>query len=102
MTATASTQEAIRAPGRSEARATGALLMAGAGLVALSLVLPHPAGGHLIALIATACGMALTGLACWFLAARLPVAASHALLAGTVLVTGVLIWESGVAVGQYG
>jgi len=95
-------KDEIRAPGRSEARATGALLMAGAGLVALSLVLPHPAGGHLIALIATACGMALTGLACWFLSARLPVAASQALLAGTVLVTGVLIWESGVAVGQYG
>jgi diguanylate cyclase (GGDEF)-like protein/PAS domain S-box-containing protein len=95
-------QDEIRAPGRSEARATGALLMAGAGLVALSLILPHPAGGHLIALIATACGMALTGLACWFLSARLPVAASHALLAGTVLVTGVLIWQSGVAVGQYG
>ena len=26
----------------------------------------------------------------------------HLLLAGTVLVTGVLIWESGIAVGQYG
>jgi diguanylate cyclase (GGDEF)-like protein/PAS domain S-box-containing protein len=95
-------KDAIRAPGRSEARATGALLMAGAGLVALSLVLPHPAGGDVIALIATACGMALVGLACWYASARVPLALTHLLLAGTALVTGVLIWESSVAVGQYG
>jgi diguanylate cyclase (GGDEF)-like protein/PAS domain S-box-containing protein len=76
--------------------------MAGAGLVALSLILPHPSGGHLIALVATASGMALVGLACWFLAARVPLALTHALLAGTALVTAVLIWESGLAVGQYG
>ena len=41
------------APGRSEARAIGALLLAGAGLVALSLSLPHPSGGNTPALIAT-------------------------------------------------
>jgi diguanylate cyclase (GGDEF)-like protein/PAS domain S-box-containing protein len=92
----------IRTPGRSEARATGALLVAGAGLVALSLILPHPAGGHLIALIATAAGMALVGLLCWFASARIPLALTHLLLAGTALVTAVLIWESGLAVGQYG
>jgi diguanylate cyclase (GGDEF)-like protein/PAS domain S-box-containing protein len=95
-------QEEIRQPGRSEARATGALLMAGAGLVALSLILPHPSGGHLVALIATACGMALVGLASWFLSARVPPALTHVLLAGTAVATGVLIWESGLAVGQYG
>ena len=96
-------KDEIRAPGRSEARATGALLMAGAGLVALSLVLPHPAGGHFIALVATACGMAVVGLVCWF--ASPPgcrCALTHLLLAGTALVTAVLIWESGLAVGQYG
>ena len=76
--------------------------MAGAGLVALSLILPHPAGGHLIALIATASGMALVGLVCWFASARVPLALTHLLLAGTALVTAVLIWESGLAVGQYG
>lgn len=76
--------------------------MAGAGLVALSLVLPHPSGGHLIALIATAAGMALVGLVCWSLAARIPLVLTHLLLAGTALVTGVLVWESSVAVGQYG
>jgi diguanylate cyclase (GGDEF)-like protein/PAS domain S-box-containing protein len=95
-------RDEIRAPGRSEARATGALLMSGAGLVALSLILPHPSGGHTIALIATACGMALVGLTCWLLAARVPLLLTHLLLAGTALVTAVLIWESGLAVGQYG
>jgi diguanylate cyclase (GGDEF)-like protein/PAS domain S-box-containing protein len=95
-------REEIRPPGRSEARATGALLLAGAGLVALSLILPHPSGGHFIALCATAAGMAVVGGAVWFLSARVPLALVHLLLAGTALVTAVLIWESGLAVGQYG
>jgi diguanylate cyclase (GGDEF)-like protein/PAS domain S-box-containing protein len=97
-----SAQEEIRPPGRSEARATGALLLAGAGLVALSLILPHPSGGHEIALAATAAGMALVGGAVWFLSSRVPLALVHLLLAGTALVTCVLFWESGLAVGQYG
>ncbi|HEX3359620.1 MAG TPA: sensor domain-containing diguanylate cyclase [Solirubrobacterales bacterium] len=78
------------------------LMIAGAGLVAMSLILPHPSGGQELALILTATGMALTGIATWFLSSVLPPAASHVLLAATVLVTGVLIWESGLAVGQYG
>jgi diguanylate cyclase (GGDEF)-like protein/PAS domain S-box-containing protein len=78
------------------------LLLAGAGLVALSLILPHPSGGHLIALSATAAGMAIAGGAVWFLSSRVPVALVHLLLAGTALTTAVLIWESGLAVGQYG
>jgi diguanylate cyclase (GGDEF)-like protein/PAS domain S-box-containing protein len=97
-----SAREEIRPPGRSEARATGALLLAGAGLVALSLILPHPAGGHFIALCATAAGMAVLGAAVWVLASRIPVAVVHLLLAGAALVTCVLIWESGLSVGQYG
>jgi diguanylate cyclase (GGDEF)-like protein/PAS domain S-box-containing protein len=95
-------QEEIRPPGRSEARAVAILLLAAAGLVAMSLLLPHPSGGHVVALVATACGMALVGVTCWFLASRVPVALVHILLGGTALVTGVLIWESGLAVGQYG
>jgi diguanylate cyclase (GGDEF)-like protein/PAS domain S-box-containing protein len=95
-------REEIRPPGRSEARATGVLLLAGAGLVALSLILPHPSGGHEIALAATAAGMALVGGAVWFLSSRVPLALVHLLLAGTALVTCVLFWESGLAVGQYG
>jgi diguanylate cyclase (GGDEF)-like protein/PAS domain S-box-containing protein len=95
-------REEIRPPGRSEARATGALLLAGAGFVALSLILPHPPGGHEIALAATGAGMAVVGGAVWFLSARVPLGLVHLLLAGTVLVTCVLFWESGLAVGQYG
>jgi diguanylate cyclase (GGDEF)-like protein/PAS domain S-box-containing protein len=95
-------KDVIRPPGRSEARATGMLLIAGAGLVALSLILPHPDGGHFIALTATAAGMALVGGLCWFLAASVPTPVIHLLLAATALVTAVLIWESGLAVGQYG
>jgi diguanylate cyclase (GGDEF)-like protein/PAS domain S-box-containing protein len=95
-------QEEIQPPGRSEARATAALMLAGAGLVALSLILPHPSGGHLVALAATAAGMAVVGGICWALSARIPTALVHVLLGATVLVTGTLIWETGVAVGQYG
>jgi diguanylate cyclase (GGDEF)-like protein/PAS domain S-box-containing protein len=95
-------QEQLRAPGRSEARAVGALLLAGAGLVALSLVLPHPSGGNTRALIAIAAAMAAAGLLSWFLARRVPPAATHLVLAATAVLTGLLIWESGVAVGQYG
>ncbi|MBS1893576.1 MAG: GGDEF domain-containing protein [Actinobacteria bacterium] len=95
-------RDEIRPPGRSEARASAVLLLAGAGLVALSLILPHPPGGDLPALIATAAAMAVIGAAVWFFSARVPVALVHLLLAGTALVTAVLIWESGLAVGQYG
>jgi diguanylate cyclase (GGDEF)-like protein/PAS domain S-box-containing protein len=80
----------------------GALLLAGAGLVALSLVLPHPAGADTRALIATAAAMAVAGLLSWFFSARIPHAASHLTLGATTVATGLLIWESGVAVGQYG
>jgi diguanylate cyclase (GGDEF)-like protein/PAS domain S-box-containing protein len=95
-------QEEIRPPGRSEAHATAVLMLAGAGLVALSLILPHPAGGHILALAVTAAGLAIVGGACWFLAGRIPTVAVQLLLAGTVLVTGLLIWEAGLAIGQYG
>ncbi len=89
-------------PGRSEARAVGALLIAGAGLVALSLILPHPSGGNTAALVGTAAAMAAVGLLSWFLSARIPLPVAHLLLGGAAGATGLLIWESGVAVGQYG
>jgi diguanylate cyclase (GGDEF)-like protein/PAS domain S-box-containing protein len=95
-------QEALWERGRSEARAAGALLLAGAGLVALSLALPHPSGGNTPALIGTAAAMAVAGLLSWFLAPRIPLAFTHATLAATAAATGLLIWESGVAAGQYG
>jgi diguanylate cyclase (GGDEF)-like protein/PAS domain S-box-containing protein len=78
------------------------LLAAGAGLVVLSLVLPHPSGGDTQALIGTAAAMAVAGLLCWTLSRHIPVAITHLTLAATAALTGLLIYESGVAVGQYG
>ncbi len=94
--------EALSAPGRAEARATGALLLAGAGLVVLSLALPHPSGGDTAALVAIAAAMALGGLGCWFLARRVPLWATHLIVATAVALAGLLVIESGVAAGQYG
>jgi diguanylate cyclase (GGDEF)-like protein/PAS domain S-box-containing protein len=102
LTAALNHQEAIRPPGRSEARAIGVLMVAAAAFVALSLLLPHPSGGHTIALVVTAAGLAVVGGLTWAFSASVPTALSQALLGGTVLVTGVLIWEAGLAVGQYG
>lgn len=93
---------AIKAPGRSEARAAGALLMAGTGLVVLSLLLPHPSGADTTALLVTAATMLVAGLACWFLAAEIPIAVTHVVLAAASALTGALFIESGAAVGQYG
>jgi diguanylate cyclase (GGDEF)-like protein/PAS domain S-box-containing protein len=94
--------EELRCPGRSEARATGALLLTGAGLVALSLSLPHPSGGDNAALAGIAAGMAVSGLALWFLARRVPLALTQAALAVAAALAGLLTYESGVAAGQYG
>jgi len=80
----------------------GALLLAGAGLVALSLVLPHPSGANIAALIVTAAAMAVVGALLWFLSRHVPPLGAHLALAATAAATGLLIWESGVAVGQYG
>jgi diguanylate cyclase (GGDEF)-like protein/PAS domain S-box-containing protein len=95
-------REELRAPGRPEARAVGALLGAGAGLVVLSLVLPHPSGGNTGALIAIAAAMAAAGVLCWVLSRRVPILLTHLALAAAAALTGLLIYESGVAVGQYG
>ena len=46
--------------------------------------------------------MAAAGLLSWFLAPHIPLAATHLTLAATSATTGLLIWESGVAAGQYG
>jgi diguanylate cyclase (GGDEF)-like protein/PAS domain S-box-containing protein len=95
-------REELRPPGRSEARAVGALLAAAAGFVALSLALPHPSGGNTPALIGTAGAMAVVGLLCWTFSRHIPVALTHLTLAATSVAASLLIWESGVAVGQYG
>lgn len=88
--------------GSSEVRAGAALLIAGAGLVALSLVLPHPSGGNNSAISTIAAAMAFAGVLCSIFVARIPRAAVHPILVITVGLTGLLIYESGIAAGQYG
>ena len=46
--------------------------------------------------------MAVAGGTVWLLARRIPASAVHLLLGGAAAVTGLLIYESGIAVGQYG
>lgn len=92
----------LRPVDRTRARAAAAVLVAGAGLVGISLVLPHPSGADHVALTLTALGMAITGGIVWVIAGRLPKPAIHLLLAGVSAVTCLLIYESGISVGQYG
>lgn len=100
--ATPQNRVSIAPPARTHARATAALLVAGAALVAISLVLPHPSGGDETALVLTALAMALTGGTVWLAAGRIPAIGVHLILAGITAVTSLLIYESGIAVGQYG
>ena len=88
--------------GRWESRAVAALPVAGAGLVALSLALPHPSGSNETALLITAGAMAVVGIGYALLANRVPRWGVHAIILGTVATTGLLIYEAGTAVGQYG
>ncbi len=83
-------------------RAAAALLVAGAALVAISLLLPHPSGGDETALVLTALAMAVAGGIVWALGDKVPGWGVHAILAGVAAVTSLLIYESGIAVGQYG
>ena len=88
--------------GNWETRSAATLPIAGAGLVGLSLALPHPSGGDETALLLIAAGMALVSVVAWIFVGRIPTAGVHALIAGSVAATGLLIYESGAAVGQYG
>ena len=63
------------------------LLLLGSGFIALSLVLPHPSGSHDGLLAAIAWGMAAGSALCWALSPRIPVLASHAILAAAALAT---------------
>jgi diguanylate cyclase (GGDEF)-like protein/PAS domain S-box-containing protein len=95
-------QVSIRSSGTMAIRAAGAVLVAGAGLVYLSLMLPHPSGADEVALSITALAMAVAGATVFSFAKKVPVRAVHALLAAVVAATGLLIYQSGIAVGQYG
>lgn len=77
-------------------------MVAAAGLVALSLALPHPDVANLDELIAIAAAMLAGGLICLALAKHVPIWATHVALATVVALTGLLTYESGVAAGQYG
>jgi diguanylate cyclase (GGDEF)-like protein/PAS domain S-box-containing protein len=88
--------------GSPEARAAAALPVAAAGLVALSLILPHPSGGDQTAITLTAASMAFAGVVLSIFIARISHLVVHAVIAATVAATGLLIYESGVAIGQYG
>jgi diguanylate cyclase (GGDEF)-like protein/PAS domain S-box-containing protein len=92
----------IQSPSRTRARAAGGLFVAGAALVAISLVLPHPAGADETALVLTAVAMAVAGGIVGLSAGRIPGWGIHPILAGASLATCLLIYESGIAVGQYG
>lgn len=92
----------IRPASLTRARAAAALLVAGSGLVAISLILPHPEGADHAALSLTALAMAITGGLIWLFAGKVPAAAVHLILGGISVVTCLLIYESGIAVGQYG
>ncbi|HXR60568.1 MAG TPA: diguanylate cyclase [Solirubrobacterales bacterium] len=100
--ATPENRVSIRPANRTRARAAAALLVAGAALVAISLVLPHPSGGDTFALTLTAAAMAAAGLLVFALADKLPAPAVHLILGAVTAVTCLLIYESGIAVGQYG
>lgn len=100
--ATPQNRVSLRPASRTRARACAALLVAGAALVAISLILPHPSGADHVALSLTALAMAVAGGIVWALAGKVPDWGVHAILAGVVAVTSLLIYESGVAVGQYG
>jgi diguanylate cyclase (GGDEF)-like protein/PAS domain S-box-containing protein len=96
-------QSSALAPrGRSEARATGALLVAGAALGALSVLLPHPDSVDELALLLTALPAAVAGLLCWFFADRVPPTLSRVLLALAPLLSGAFTYEAAVAAGIYG
>lgn len=92
----------IRPTDRARARAAAALLVAGAALVGISLVLPHPEGGDEVALLFTALGMLVAGGVVWLFAGRISRRDTHLILGAVTAVTCLLIYESGIAVGQYG
>ena len=95
-------QERVLRERGNPARAVGALMLAGAGLVALSLSLPHPSDVDDSQLIVTAAAMVAIGLSYLALAARIPTALVHLGLGLAPVAAGLLTYESGIAAGQYG
>jgi PAS domain S-box-containing protein len=85
-----------------EGRATGALLIASALLVGLTLALPHPSTPHTAVLISLAGGMAAAGLLFVLFEGSVRHWMAHAALAATASIVALLIYESGISAGQFG
>lgn len=94
-------REAISSTDRSVALATGAMLLLGAGFVTLAAGLPHPQGGDVLAQVGIGAAMAIAGGLTRSLAGRVPLAASHALLAWAALSVGALMVAAGSVSGGY-
>jgi diguanylate cyclase (GGDEF)-like protein/PAS domain S-box-containing protein len=92
----------LRPPGVGEARAIGALLMACGVVAGLSVALPHPSSADELSLVLTAVPMVVVGALVRIFAERVPLVASHLLLAATSLLAGVMTLEAEVAAGIYG
>jgi diguanylate cyclase (GGDEF)-like protein/PAS domain S-box-containing protein len=92
----------LQPAGRAQARAIGAMLVAGGVIAILSVALPHPEGADTLALILTALPMVALGALCWGFAARVPVPVSSALLACAPLLSGAFTYEAAVSAGIYG
>ena len=92
----------MRPVGVGEARAIGALLIAGGFVAGLSVALPHPDSVDELALVMTAVPMVLVGALVRLLAVRIPLPVTHALLAGASLLAGAMTLEAAVAAGIYG
>lgn len=93
---------ALAPPGMREARATGAVLVAGGALGVLSILLPHPDSLDSLAVLLTALPAAAIGLLCWFFASHVPVTLTRALLALVPVLSGAFTYEAAVAAGVYG
>ena len=91
-----------RPAGVGEARAIGALLMAGGGIAGLSVALPHPSSTDELSLVLTAVPMVVVGFLVRVFAARVPLVLAHLLIAAASLLAGVMNLEAEVAAGIYG
>ncbi len=97
-----SEHRALQPDGPAQARAIGAMWVAGSAIAILSVALPHPAGVDTLALVLTALEMAAVGALCWAYAARVPVVVSSVLLACAPLLSAAFTYESAVSAGIYG
>lgn len=87
---------------RDGALAVGAVLVASAVLVGVSLVLPHPTGADALAMAAIGFAMATAGVLFIRFAERVTIGMVFTALLLTAVALGGLVYASGVAAGQFG